>query len=63
MPMGSGLDLLKWVRGKGLESEFIFLTCHESFAYASEAIEYRAGSYIVKPFDEKRCPPPSRNPF
>ena len=54
MPMGSGLDLLKWVRGKGLESEFIFLTCHESFAYASEAIEYRAGSYIVKPFDEKK---------
>lgn len=51
MPMGSGLDLLRWVRGKGLESEFIFLTCHESFSYASEAIEYRAGSYIVKPFD------------
>lgn len=51
MPMGSGLDLLKWVRGKGYECEFIFLTCHESFRYASEALEYRAGSYIVKPFN------------
>ena len=54
MPMGLGLDLLKWVRGQGMESEFIFLTCHESFAYASEAIEYRAGSYIVKPFDAEK---------
>ena len=51
MPMGLGLDLLRWVREKELESEFIFLTCHENFSYASEAIEYRAGSYIVKPFD------------
>ena len=51
MPMGLGLDLLRWVREKELESEFIFLTCHENFSYASKAIEYRAGSYIVKPFD------------
>ncbi len=54
MPMGSGLDLLKWVRKKGYECEFIFLTCHESFQYASEALEYRAGSYIVKPFNSEK---------
>ena len=38
MPMGLGLDLLQWVREKELESEFIFLTCHENFSYASEVI-------------------------
>jgi two-component system response regulator YesN len=51
MPKGSGLDLLKWVRENNLKSEFIFLTNHESFDFASEALEYNAISYITKPFD------------
>ncbi len=51
MPKGSGLDLLKWVRENNLKSEFIFLTNHENFDFASEALEYNAISYITKPFD------------
>lgn len=54
MPMGTGLDLLKWVRSHKIEAEFIFLTNYEKFSYASEALEYRAGSYIVKPFNPER---------
>jgi two-component system, response regulator YesN len=51
MPKGSGIDLIKWVREKEYKSEFIFLTCHESFEFASIALNYNASSYITKPFN------------
>lgn len=51
MPMGSGLELLDWYRSKFPDGEFLLLTCHDDFAYASEAIKYRASEYILKPFD------------
>ncbi len=51
MPKGSGIDLIKWVRQGSLECEFIFLTCHESFEFASTAITYDAVAYVTKPFD------------
>jgi two-component system response regulator YesN len=51
MPKGSGIDLLKWVRENQYKSEFIFLTCHESFEFASIALNYNASSYITKPFN------------
>ncbi|MCR5101362.1 MAG: helix-turn-helix domain-containing protein [Butyrivibrio sp.] len=54
MPMGSGLDLLKWVREKGFDTEFIFLTSHEKFDYAKQAIQYNASGYVVKPFNVER---------
>ena len=54
MPKGSGLDLLKWVREKSYDAEFIFLTSHEKFDYARQAIEYNASGYVVKPFNSDR---------
>lgn len=54
MPKGSGIDLIKWVRGQGIDSRFLFLTCHEDFIYASEAIKYEADAYITKPFDVEK---------
>ena len=54
MPMGSGLDLIKWVRENGMDTEFIFLTSHEKFDYARAAIEYKASGYVVKPFNADR---------
>lgn len=51
MPKGSGIDLLKWARSNNYKSEFIFLTCHESFDFASEALNYNAIGYIIKPFN------------
>ncbi|MBQ7615596.1 MAG: helix-turn-helix domain-containing protein [Butyrivibrio sp.] len=54
MPMGSGLDLIKWVREEKLDAEFIFLTSHEKFDYARQAIEYNASGYVVKPFNADR---------
>ncbi|WP_026513349.1 response regulator transcription factor [Butyrivibrio sp. LB2008] len=54
MPMGTGLELIKWVRENGIETEFIFLTSHEKFDYARQAIEYSASGYVVKPFNNDR---------
>lgn len=51
MPQASGLDLLKWVRDQKIDCEFLFLTCHESFSYAADAIQYNASAYLTKPFD------------
>lgn len=51
MPQVSGLELLKWVRDKGLDCEFLLLTCHESFEYASNAISLDVAAYLTKPFD------------
>lgn len=51
MPQESGLDLLKWVRAKEYDCEFLLLTCHESFTFATNAIHYGAAAYLTKPFD------------
>ena len=51
MPKESGLDLLKWVREEGIAAEFLLLTCHESFSYATDAIHHNAAAYLTKPFD------------
>lgn len=51
MPQESGLDLLKWIRTTQLECEFLLLTCHESFVFATEAINNQAAAYLTKPFE------------
>ena len=51
MPRGSGIDLLKWIREKKLDVEILFLTCHESFSYATNALKLNASEYLLKPFD------------
>ena len=54
MPLGSGLELLAEVRQMDYDCEFIFLTCHDSFSFASTALEYKAASYVLKPFSPER---------
>ena len=51
MPQETGLDLLKWVREEKLDCEFLLLTCHEKFSYATNALHYEAAAYLTKPFD------------
>lgn len=52
MPLGSGLSLLRWLREQKLEIECIFQTCHESFAFAREALSLGSSDYLVKPVQE-----------
>ena len=49
MPLCDGVEVLKYVREIGLESEFAFLTCYEDFEYAKEAVRYGARRYLTKP--------------
>ncbi|MBD2869092.1 response regulator transcription factor [Paenibacillus arenilitoris] len=49
MPMGSGLELLAWVREHYPDTESIFLTCHADFHYAKQAIQLGSFDYLLKP--------------
>ncbi len=50
MPLCNGMEVLQFIYENDLPSEFIFLTCHESFEYAKKAIELNAMGYLMKPF-------------
>ena len=54
MPMGSGLDLITWMREAFPETECIFLTAHEDFDYAKKAIKLGTFDYLIQPikYDE-----------
>ena len=45
---GTGMDLLKWVKTHGYETEFILLTNYAEFSYAQEALRLGVIDYIVK---------------
>jgi two-component system, response regulator YesN len=49
MPLGSGIELIEWVKINKPQVGVIMLTCHAEFEYAQKAI--RAGSlgYLLKP--------------
>lgn len=47
-PGGTGIDLLRWVRAGSFATENIFLTNHEEFCYAREAIQLGCIDYIIK---------------
>ncbi len=49
MPMGSGIDLVRWVREHYTSVECIFLTCHADFDFAKEAVSLSCMGYILKP--------------
>lgn len=49
MPMGSGIDLLQWVRENYEDIKCIFLTCHAEFSYAQQAIKLECFDYILQP--------------
>lgn len=51
MPMGSGLDLLAWVRERELQIQNIFLTSYADFEYAKKALELDSFDYFLKPID------------
>lgn len=54
MPMGSGIDLIKWVRQNRYQCELIFLTNYEEFEFARAAVKYNACDYITKPISADR---------
>ncbi len=51
MPMLGGVDLVRWVKENYPATECIFLTCHDDFAFAREAVRLQCLGYILKPVD------------
>lgn len=49
MPYGSGLDLVGWVKENHPKTECIFLTCHDEFDFAKQAIKLQCLDYLLKP--------------
>lgn len=49
MPEISGLELMEWVKSRGMQPETIVLTCHSEFDYAKRAIHLGSFEYLLKP--------------
>jgi len=49
MPYGSGLDLVEWVKANHPDTECVFLTCHDEFNFAKQAIKLKCFDYVLKP--------------
>jgi two-component system response regulator YesN len=54
MPLRTGLDILHTVKKEKLETRVIFISAHEDFAYAREALELGALNYLVKPINTEK---------
>ncbi len=48
MPVLSGLDALRRLKAKGIDTKFIFLTMHDEIALACEAMRAGASGYLLK---------------
>lgn len=53
MPQGSGLELLEWVRERGIPVECLFLSSYAYFAYAQKALMLESREYILKPVSNR----------
>lgn len=51
LPDGSGIDLLKDLRGKGITTPVIILTAHDQISDRIEGLNCGADDYLVKPFN------------
>jgi YesN/AraC family two-component response regulator len=54
MPLRSGLDILHAIKNRQLETKVIFLSAHEEFGYARDALESGAQNYLTKPVDKEK---------
>lgn len=48
MPDLSGLDCIKQIRERNLPCGIIIISCHDSFSYARDALDYGADAYLLK---------------
>lgn len=53
MPIMNGIELLKIVKSRYADIDFIILSGHAEFKFARDAIQYRAKDYLLKPLNEE----------
>lgn len=51
LPRLSGMDLLKWLRGKGKKLPVLILTARDTLADRVGGLDAGADDYLIKPFD------------
>ena len=51
LPGRSGVEVLRWVRSRGIQSPVLMLTARDAPADRVEALDAGADDYVVKPFD------------
>ena len=53
MPMGSGLELVEWIREERKDMKCIFLSSYANFTYAQKALRLGSVNYLLKPISNK----------
>ena len=53
MPGMTGFDLLKRIRGRGIQTPALFLTAHEALDYKVAGFEAGGDDYLAKPFSPR----------
>lgn len=53
MPYKTGLDIINEIRGLGLETQVIFVSGFQEFAYVKEALSKGAVDYLLKPIKKE----------
>lgn len=51
MPIMNGINLLKKMREKTINSKFIFMSCYDEFDFVKSAMDLGANGYILKPVE------------
>ena len=51
MPGGGGLEILRFSKRRNAWTQVIFVTAHSTWDKITEAIEYGASDYLLKPID------------
>jgi two-component system response regulator YesN len=54
MPVRTGLDILRRIKNEKIETRVIFISAHEDFGYAREALELGALNYLTKPTNKEK---------
>lgn len=54
MPVGSGIELVEWIRENRMDICCIFMTCHADFSYAQQALRLGSFEYVLKPLDFRK---------
>lgn len=54
MPDQNGIDVIRYVKENQLDIKVIFISAHQEFKYAKDAIYYGALDYLVKPVDKQQ---------
>jgi two-component system response regulator YesN len=54
MPVRTGLDILRTIKKEKIETRVIFISAHEDFGYAREALELGALNYLTKPANKEK---------